>query len=113
MKTIHSLVDDIYRTVSTKEGLWREGTLLTGSFNNGFIAAVTAASHTDTESMTCIMSMREILSKGSPLRSWTGISILKQGLSDEELSLVPAVQAVLAPTEFGTGAARSNQFSDR
>ena len=101
------------RTVSTKEGLWREGTLLTSSFNNGFIAAVTAASHTDTESMTCIMSMREILSKGSPLRSWSGISILKQGLSDEELSLVPAVQAVLAPTEFGTGAARSNQFSDR
>ena len=100
------------RTVSTKEGLWREGTLLTGSFNNGFIAAVTAASQTDTVSMTCIMSMSEILSLGSPLRSWTGISILKQGLSNKELSLVPAVQVVLAETEFGTRAARSNQFSD-
>lgn len=84
------------QTVSTVEGLWQEGSLLTLQFPNGYDAAIAAATRADTEAMTCVMSMRELLSSGSPLRSWERISIRQAGLSDEERALVPAVLAILA-----------------
>ena len=93
------------RTVSTMEGLWRDGALLTKSFRNGYAAAIAAAGRTDTEAMTCVMSMRELLSAGSPLRRWTRISIRQPGLRDEERALVPAVRAVLDATQTNARAA--------
>ena len=101
------------RTVSTKEGLWRGGDIITNSFKNGYAAAIAAATRPDTDAMTCVMSMRELLSGGSPLRSWSSISIRDQGLSDEERSLVPAARAVLVGTQPNAPAARPTQFPDK
>lgn len=83
------------RTISTKEGLWREGVLLTRSFINGYSAAIAAATRNDTQSMICVMSIRDLLFLGSPLRRWESISIQYPSLSQEERTLVPNILALL------------------
>lgn len=99
------------RTVTTQDGLWRNGTLLTNPFRNGFAAAIAGASRTDTEALTCVMSMRELLSEGSPLRRWDHISIRKFGMSEKERALMPAVRAVLGATRANAPAADGTPVS--
>lgn len=84
--------------VSIREGLWRDGVVLTQPFADGYAAAVAAATRPDTEAMICIMSLRELLSSGTPLRKWSDIRIRETGLSDDERALVPAVRSLLATT---------------
>lgn len=89
------------RIVSTREGLWRGGMILSRAFPNGYAAAIAAIARPDTEAMTCVMSPREVLANGSPLRRWARTNILQAGLTGQERALVPALLEVLGavPTE--------------
>lgn len=85
-----------HRTVSTREGLWRGGAALTQAFPSGYAAAIAAITRQDTEAMTCVMSLRELLGGGSPLRRWAHISIREAKLNEAERVLLPVARALLA-----------------
>jgi cyanophycin synthetase len=83
------------QTISMREGLIRNGALLTAGFSDGYAAAWAAAVRSDVEEMTCMMSFGEVFQLGSPLREWTTVSIKQAGLSAEETRLIPDVSRAL------------------
>lgn len=86
-------------TVATCEGLVRNGEFLTQPFNSGFDATIAAITRNDARSLLSIMSMEEVLSRGSPLRHWNKIQIRQDKMSKAELKLIPAVCTVLHATK--------------
>lgn len=83
------------QTICVHEGLMRDGVLLTDAFPDGYAAAWAAAVRSDVGGMTCIMSISDVLQFGSPLRTWTTVSIQRAGLSAEEAALIPQAGRVL------------------
>lgn len=90
-------------TISTKEGLYRDGQSFTRSFPNGFEAACAVMTRGDTKGAICIMSVIDLLGAGSPVKKWRHMKVLKNNMTDLEISRLSTVQKILkskSQTEF-------------
>lgn len=82
-------------TISSKEGIYRKSRICTEPFGNGFHAALAAITSVETNAAVCIMSIKDLLGYGSPVRKWTRIIVHRSGLKDNEESLLPVLNDFL------------------
>lgn len=78
-------------TITSREGLWRGSVCISDKFQNDYAAACATAIRSDVVAMKCLVSLRDLLRLGSPLQTWSRISLHPTGLSDAEKQLIPNV----------------------
>lgn len=83
------------QTITSREGLRSGGVCITDSFPNDYAAACAAAIRSDVVAIKCVLSIQDLLRLGSPLQTWSKISLYPAGLNAEEKRLLPNACALL------------------
>lgn len=76
-------------TVSSRQGLWRQGQRLTPDFSNTYEAALCALQRTDVDQTICLLTPQDIHQFGLPLAHWDAITVVDKALFN------PAEQSLL------------------
>lgn len=83
------------QTITSREGLRSGGVCITDNFPNDYAAACAAAIRSDVVEIKCVLSLQDLLRLGSPLQTWSKISLFPAGLNAEEKRLLPNACALL------------------